>query len=348
LTNAYLICYPCTVNQIYYLGEKLSANIESFASFREPAWHNLGTVFQDEVTSSREMLQLAGLANWNVRLEGVELPAGYTTALPQAYNVVRTHPTNGNPDVLGVVGSRYKVYQNEEMYDFADALLDGARWETGGSLKDGTVVFGSLALERETVLDPNGVADVVKNYILVSSSHNGSTALQASITPTRVVCANTLAVALQGTKQSFKIRHTQSMDGKVVQAREALGLTHKYLDEFDKLAKAMIETEINDKVWYDIIKTAYPKPDTDAKGSFVKWDNKVSQLDSIYRGDTNFMIADTAWGAYNALTERLDYYRPARSGNEENVYASASGFDVATQNEKNRLLTVVKKLVAVA
>jgi phage/plasmid-like protein (TIGR03299 family) len=320
----------------------MAAAVESFASYREVPWHNLGQVFQDEVTSSREMLKRAGLANWNVRLEEVTFPEGYSTSLPLSYNVVRTHPTEDNPDVLGVVGSRYNVYQNEEMYDFADSLLDGARWETGGSLKGGTVVFGSLALERETVLDPNGVADVVKNYILVSSSHNGSTALQASVTPTRVVCANTLAVALKGAKQSFKIRHTQSMDGKVVQAREALGLTHQYLDEFEKLAQGMIKTEINDKVWLDIIKTAYPKPDTDTKGSFVKWDNKVGQLETIYRGDTNFMIADTAWGAYNALTERLDYYRPTRNGNTENVYASASGFDIATQNEKNRLLQVVK------
>ena len=325
----------------------MAAAVESFASYREPAWHNLGTVFLDEVTSSREMLNRAGLANWNVRLEEVTYPNGYTTSLPLSYNVVRNHPTDGNPDVLGVVGSRYNVYQNEEMYDFADSLLEGARWETGGSLKGGTVVFGSLALERETVLDPNGVNDVVKNYILVSSSHNGSTALQASVTPTRVVCANTLAVALKGAKQSFKIRHTQSMEGKVAQAREALGLTHQYLDEFDKLAKAMIETEINDKVWLDIIKTAYPKPEKDAKGSFVKWDNKVSELETIYRGDTNFMIADTAWGAYNALTERLDWYRPTRGGNQENVYASASGFDLATQNEKNRLLQIVKQ-VAVA
>jgi len=325
----------------------MAAAVESFASFREPAWHKLGTVFDHEVTSSSEMLDLAGLANWNVRLEEVMLPEGYTTALPISYNVVRDHPTNGNPDVLGVVGSRYNVYQNEEMYDFADSLLDGARWETGGSLKNGSVVFGSLALERETVLDANGVADVVKNYILVSSSHDGSTSLQASVTPVRVVCANTLAVALKGAKQTYKIRHTQSMEGKVAAAREALGLANQYLDEFDVLAKSMIEKEITDKVWYEIVRAAYPKPEKDSKGSFVKWDNKVTELESIYRGDTNFMIADTAWGAYNALTERLDWFRTARKGNEESLAAAASGFDVATQNEKNRLLSVVRSVATV-
>lgn len=325
----------------------MAAAVESFASFRQPAWHSLGTVFDHEVTSASEMLDLAGLANWNVRLEEIELPEGYTSALTSQFRVVRDHPTQGNPDVLGVVGSRYNVYQNEEMYSFADSLLDGARWETGGSLKNGSVVFGSLALERDTVLDPNGVSDVVKNYILVSSSHDGSTSLQASVTPVRVVCANTLAVALKDAKQTYKIRHTQAMDGKVAAAREALGLAHKYLDAFEIEAQKLFATAVNDKMFNDIILAAYPKPEKDAKGSFKKWENKVDELNTIYRGETNGMIADTAWGAYNALTERLDWYRTARKGSEENVAAAASGFDIATQNEKNRLLKVVKTLALV-
>jgi phage/plasmid-like protein (TIGR03299 family) len=326
----------------------MAAAVESFASFREPAWHKLGTVFDHEVTSSSEMLDLAGLANWNVRLEEITLPETYTTALTPSFRVVRDHPVNGNPDVLGVVGARYNVYQNEEMYSFADSLLDGARWETGGSLKSGSVVFGSLALERETVLDPNGVADVVKNYILVSSSHDGSTSLQASVTPVRVVCANTLAVALKGAKQTYKIRHTQSMDGKVAAAREALGIANNYLDAFEVEAKALYEKSISDKLFNEIILAAYPKPSAeDSKAAKTRWDNKVSELNEIYRGQTNGMIADTAWGAYNALTERLDWFRTARKGNEESLAAAASGFDVATQNEKNRLLTVVKRVALV-
>ena len=326
----------------------MAAAVESFASFREPAWHKLGTVFDHEVTSSTEMLNLAGLANWNVRLEEIELPEGYTSALTSQFRVVRDHPTKGNPDVLGVVGSRYNVYQNEEMYSFADSLLDGARWETGGSLKNGSVVFGSLALERETVLDPNGVADVVKNYILVSSSHDGSTSLQASVTPVRVVCANTLAVALKGADQTYKIRHTQSMDGKVAAAREALGIASNYIDAFEEEAQKLFATAVTDKMFNDIVLAAYAKPKSeDSKAAKTRWTNKVDELNEIYRGEYNGMIAGNAWGAYNALTERLDWYRTARSGNEESLAAAASGFDVATQNEKNRLLKVVKQVVGV-
>ena len=107
----------------------MAAEIESFASFREPAWHKLGTVFDHEVTSAREMMDLANLSNWNVRLEAVPMPDNYTSAKDN-FLVVRDHPTAGNPDVLAVVGERYKVLQNEELFDFGDHLGDGARWET--------------------------------------------------------------------------------------------------------------------------------------------------------------------------------------------------------------------------
>jgi hypothetical protein len=162
------------------------------------------------------------------------------------------------------------------------------------------------------------------------------------------VCANTLNLALgakkkkNGIKQSFKIRHTQTASGKVQIARETLGLANAYMDEFDLMAKAMIQKEISAKDFNDIILAAYPKPDADAKGSFKKWENKVDMINDIYTGEFNGMIAGNAWGAFNALTERLDWYRSARGGSNESILASASGFDPAINAEKNRLLKVVQ------
>jgi phage/plasmid-like protein (TIGR03299 family) len=265
--------------------------------------------------------------------------------------VSRTNPFNAEQtDILGVVGERYVPLQNEDLFSFGDNLLDGGgRWETAGSLKGGRVVFGSLALERETILDPNGVADKVKTYLLINTSHDGSVAIQASITPVRVVCANTLNVALNrtrkkdGVKQSFKIRHTQTAQGKVAVAREALGMANSYMDEFDKMAHAMIAKEISAKDFNEIILAAYPKPEKDAKGAIKKWENKVDMINDIYTGEFNGMIAGNAWGAFNALTERLDWYRSARGGSNESMFASASGFDPAINAEKNRLLTIVQK-----
>ena len=319
---------------------------EAFASFREPAWHGLGTVFFEE-KSTQEMLEAAHLANWNVRLEPVTYPQGYNVLTP-SYMVVRDNPFGEGIDVLSTVGERYRELQNEELFHFGDALLDGGRWETAGSIKNGRVVFGSLALERETVLDPKGVSDVVKSYLLVHTSHDGSTAVQASITPVRVVCQNTLNMALRGVKQSFKIRHTQTVGGKVAAAREALALANSYLDEFDKEAQALIATEITKAKFDKIVEAVYPRPDKDAKGAVKKWETKVDLIEEIYGSDTTNMVAGTAWGAFNALTERLDWHRKGRGERgQENVLAAASGFDPVTNAEKGRILAAVKSVAGV-
>jgi phage/plasmid-like protein (TIGR03299 family) len=314
----------------------------AFASLREPAWHGLGTVFTEEV-STAEMLKLAHLDNWNVRLEDVAIPEGFASDRSFSF-VTRTNPFNSEQnDVLGVVGERYVPLQNEDLFDFGDLMLDGGgRWETAGSIKGGRQVFGSLALERETVLDPNGVSDKVNTYLLINTSHDGSVAIQASITPVRVVCANTLNLALKGkAKQSFKIRHTSTASGKVAQAREALGLANLYMNEFDKMAQEMISKEINKAKFDEIVALAYPKPEKDAKGSFKKYNDKIDLIQSIYVGEYNNTISGTAWGAFNALTERLDWYRSGRGGDNESILAAASGFDPVTTAEKNRLLQLV-------
>ena len=324
---------------------------KSFASYRQPAWHGLGTVFEEEVSTS-EMLELANLQDWNVRLEEIYTPANYSSDRKYNY-VARTNPFNSTQtDILGVVGERYRILQNEELFDFGDALLDGGgRWETAGSIKGGRQVFGSLALERETVLDPSGVEDKINSYLLVNTSHDGSIAIQASVTPVRVVCANTLNLALgsgvgrnRTVKQSYKIRHTQTAQGKIQAAREALGLANAYMDEFDLMAKAMIEQTITQDRFMDMVLTAYPRPEADKKGAVSKWDTKVQLIEDIYTGEFNHTIAGTAWGALNAMTERLDWHRSARKGNSESILAGASGFDPVVNAEKNRLKSVVTQM----
>jgi len=321
----------------------------AFALRGKPAWHNLANrIFsQDEEVSTQLMLDEAKLSNWNVRLSPV------SDFIPQDWNdssdsqlVIRTNPFNGGTDVLSTVGSRYKVVQNEELFSFADNILDGdsrCAWESAGSLKNGKVVFGSLTVPREMVLDPQGANDQTKLYLIVWTSHDGSVAVQAAITPVRVVCQNTLNLAMRNAKQSFKIRHTQTAEGKIQIARETLGLTLGYFDEFEKEAQALFAESLNDKQFSDLIRKVYPKPADDAsKLAKTKWENKVVLIDDLYfNSPTNANIKGTKWGAFNALTERLDYFRTSR-GKEENKWASASGFDPIITAEKNKILQLVK------
>jgi phage/plasmid-like protein (TIGR03299 family) len=334
----------------------MAHNLESengevaFALRGKPAWHNLANrIFsQDEEVSTQLMLDEAKLSNWDVRLSPVtdHIPTEWNDSSGSQF-VLRTNPFNGGTDVLSTVGARYKVVQNEELFSFADNIVDGdsrVAWESAGSLKAGKVVFGSLTIPREMVLDPQGANDKTQLYLIVWTSHDGSVAVQAAITPVRVVCQNTLNLAMRNAKQSFKIRHTQTAEGKIQVARETLGLTLGYFDEFEKQAQSLFNAEITDKQFQDIVKTIYPKPaESDSKLAKTKWDNKVVLLNDLYHNSpTNANIKGTKWGAFNALTERLDYFRTVRKSNSESKWASASGFDPVITAEKNKILQVVK------
>ena len=315
-----------------------------------PAWHTFANkVFQgDEVVTTQQMLEGANLANWNVQLESVTelLPQNYTT-VSENFLVTRDNPTiTGQKDVLSVVGSRYKVVQNEELFSFADNLHDGnegVNWESAGSLKNGRVVFGTMSIPRTMVLDPKGANDTTNLYLVVYTSHDGSVAVQSAITPVRVMCQNTLNFAMKKAKQSFKLRHTQTVEGKIAQARETLGLTFAYMDEFEKQAQELFAIEVNNSKFNEIINKMYPKPEADVKGSIKKWENKIITIGDLYNAPHNANIKNTAWGVVNTLTERLDYHRTARKGGDS-LMAGASGFDPVVTAEKNKIVKQVLSL----
>ena len=330
----------------------MSDNIETFgghaafASRGEPGWHNLGTVFdQNKVITTATMLDLAYLSGWNVRVE--ELVTASRTTVP-SFEVIRDNPFDGLQDRLGVVKSRYKVYQNEELFTFGDGIVDGGgQWETAGSIKDGKVVFGSLLIDKDVIVGAGSANDLVKIYLLVNTSHDGSMSIQASVTPTRVVCQNTLQFALSGAQQTFKIRHTQTMDGRLIEARKALGLTFAYADAFEAEAQALYQTAVSDNQFDAIITSLYPAPEADVKGAQVKWETKRDTLFDIWNDSaegpaTTGASRSTGWGALNALTEYVDWYRNPRAGNTDNLFASQAGFDPAALVTKQRILAAVK------
>lgn len=319
----------------------------AFALRGEPAWHGLADVMFDEdahVTTS-DMLNSAHLADWNVSLEKVELPAGYR-GVSDSYMVTRTNPFDAGTDVLAMVGDRYKVYQNEELFSFGDNLTDGgATWESAGSIKNGRQVFGSLSVPREFILDPKGIADVTKTYLLVTTSHDGSASIQACITPVRVVCQNTLNMALNGSKQTFKVRHTQKADGRIAEAQRVLGLTNSHMDAFEVMAQELFNTSITNQKFDEIVEALYPAPVDSTKGATTMHSNKVDLMRAIYlNAPTQDGIRGTAWGALNALTERIDYFRNPRGGSIEGVASSASGFEAGVNAEKARILSAVREL----
>jgi len=322
----------------------------AFALRGEPAWHELANVTFDESDhiSTQAMLDSALLSKWDVRLEEFPLPEGIRSDKP-AFMVLRTNPFDGGTDLLSVQGNRYRTYQNEDLFAFGDNLLAGGGfWESAGSINGGRTVFGSLKLGRDIVLDQQGIADVTKMYLLVTTSHDGSSAIQAMTTPVRVVCQNTLNLALNGCKQSFKVRHTATAGGRVDEAQRALGISFAYADQFEAEAQALYATAITNQQFSDIVKAVYPEPDKDSvKSTITRYESKTDTIWDLWNGPTQVGIKGTAWGALNALTERIDYYRAGRGGTNSGVLAGASGFDPVVNAEKNRIMAVVREVAGV-
>lgn len=324
--------------------------IDLFASFREPAWHSLGNVFTEEVTDSVRMLDLAGLSGWDVREQSIAVTTESDTILPARFvspakAIVATIGTENV--VLGVTGERYEIVSNEEAFSFLQSLHDGARWETAGAIKGGRVVFGSMAFERDFVLDPTGVADRVESYLLVYTSHDGSTNVAGGVTPVRVVCQNTLNAALPGIKQTFKMRHTRNVAERMAAESELWRTANTYMDAFEAEAQTLFSQAATDKDYFGIVENLFPKPEKDVKGAVKKWETRQEVYAQAWNGKPNAGIKGTAWGVFNALTEANQWGRSVRKTDNgaENFAAAGAGFDIPTNNFRKAALDAARSLV---
>ena len=287
----------------------------SFVSAREHAWHRLGTVLPEQFDAAQAM-QFAKLGGWNVRT--VELQTapvldenGVTPALsvPDRYATVRTNPVTGGTDVLGVVGPAYTVIQNEAHADLLNTLVDesGAHFETAGSLRAGRAVF--LSMKLPTTMQIGGI-DPVDLYLVALNSHDGTSAFRLLVSPVRVVCANTQALAIRRAQSSFSIRHTSGAKGNIAEARQALGLTFRYVEAFEAEAQKLIEQELTDAQFQAIIAAIWT-PTADSKRSETMAANRTEILSVLFRtADTNANIRGTRWAGYQAITEYLDHFAP--------------------------------------
>ena len=327
----------------------------SFASFRKPAWHNLGQIAQEEMTTE-EIMKMANLNDWNVRGVGFEefladTPVSDSTGKQL---IVRNRPgatedDDKRFDVLGVVGGRYGIVQNEELFEFGTALLgDKARWETAGSIKKGTTVFGTLALELETVIDENGVADKVNNYLMLSTTHDGSGPMFAGITPVRVVCANTYNCAIGSLSNTVKIRHTRNIQNRMAEAARVMEYSVKYTERFAETAKQLFETPVTNQEFEALVTSFYAdQAESETKAGITRWENKYDNIMDLWNGPTQNGIKNTAWGAFGALTEDAQWNRQVQAAKVENYFAAGAGFDNAANVQRQKMLNLVTAFAGV-
>lgn len=249
----------------------MSANVESMMYVREKPWHGLGEMVQEAPTSA-DALRLAGL-DWRVDSKPVQVCGG------RKVDGFRANVRATDGAVLGMVSDRYRICQNTDAFDFTDNLIGGeVRYETAGSLQGGRKIWLLAKLPDTSLL-----GDAVEPYLCFTSSHDGSGAIRVCMTPVRVVCQNTLNIALSGAKRTWAARHTGNIDAKLEEARTCLTLADKYMAELNSAADKLANTTVTDDQIQQILSELFPLED-DASD---REKNNVKALKNEYMSATS-------------------------------------------------------------
>lgn len=293
--------------------EMLKDGSYAFASTQRE-WHGLG-VRVDAAMTSQQALSAASL-DWTVSKRLL-----WADAQP-----VTTHMAvcrDSDDAVLGVVGKKYRPLQNTEAFGLMDDLVsDGSmRYECAGSLRGGSRIFLTGKIGSREIVP----GDRVDDYILLYNTHDGSSALRVLWTQTRVVCANTVAMALSGAKKAdgVAIRHTKNMDTRVDEARRVLGLASAYNEELAARQRYLATKQMTDAAVARFLEELLPDRDVDAdtRQNNTRRENIRQDILDLYTGagmgsDMQF-VRGTAWGALNAVTEYTNHHSKVKRDSSE-------------------------------
>ena len=283
------------------------ANVESMFYHGEVPWHRLGTKV-DHLCNAEEAL-VAGGMDWEV----IKVPQfyeidGQKVDNPESFAIIRKSDKRRLSRVG--VGKGYTPIQNSEAFNFLDTLVDTqeAKYETAGSLDGGRKIW-LLARVPGSVEPVKG--DPIEQFMCAFSAHDGTSGLGVMMTPTRVVCWNTLNAAIRGAKRVFKIRHTRNYMAKVEEARQALGFTIKYYEMFTEAMQAFAAKATNVEISKLFVDRMIPKPETKVEGHIQNWRDKQQLFAKIIetgKGADIRGVRGTAYGLYNAAIEYADHY----------------------------------------
>ena len=275
----------------------MAHEVETMFSARLLPWHELGFVTSRELTAAEALR--AGQIGWGVEKRPlfVQTKDGL---LPVESHVATVR--DSDQSILGVVGAGYEPIQNERMLTWAELLVDTgeAQFTTAGSLREGRIVFACLEINREIHL-PGG--DELVPYFVVATSHDGSHAMKAFTSTTRVVCKNTLDASERAQRSSFYIKHTANAEWKLETARRMLGVVMGYYDEFTERATAMIQQTVTDEAFKKMVRTIMPEPEDATPRQRELVFASRGAVHNLYRGETIGQFKGTGWGAFNSVNE---------------------------------------------
>jgi phage/plasmid-like protein (TIGR03299 family) len=309
----------------------------------EPPWHGLGTRL-DKPATAAEAIRAAQL-DWEVTKTPLFITSGSRLhEVRDKFAVVRKDQLASGvaPPVLGIVGREYTPLQNREAFDWFDPIVgEGAAiYHTAGALGEGERVW-ILAKLPDTIQVVGH--DITDKYLLLSNSHDGGSSVQVKFTPIRVVCQNTLTMALSGGR-GIRIQHTPTLRERLAAARDALGIIRTRFDEIAESFRGLAKVQVAQPRLDDYLGRVFPWPaDREDKRAMARVERARAESGRLFeegRGNREPGVRGTLWAAYNGVTEYVDYVMSYRDGDRHldaiwfgsGYLAKARAYRVAVQS----------------
>jgi len=316
---------------------------EMFSGNNKLPWHGLGTVVAGLLTA-KEAIEAAHL-NWDVvgmpvTVNGEHLPFPGAKVITDTWQGICRVDT-GKP--LGIVKGRYEIIQNSQAFDFFDAIVGQGRatYETAGALRGGRQVWILARYNGEVKIGD----DQTRMWCLLVTSHDGSQALSCQWVSERVVCANTLSIALAGKKQCIKIRHTANWSEKEQEAKRVLGLTDDYFGDLREQLAKLQDHSMDREQMDDFVRLLYPAKDENKVPGITR--NARTEIANLFeKGVGNH--GQTRWDALNAVSDWADHRSTIRGENSTRLESSITGSAAELKQKAFELLSaedLVKRLI---
>ena len=282
----------------------MAAAIEQMMFVGATPWHGLGNQVESDITVA-DAIVAAGL-DWEVGLKDLQTVDGVPVNHRATYR-----KTDGS--ILGVVGPRYTPLQNRDSFDWFQPFLDAGECalHTAGSLHSGQKVWVLAQLNRDNSEIVAG--DEVSKFILLSNSHDGTTAIRVGYTPIRVVCANTLAWAHSNTNsQLIRIRHTRSSKSNLENVRDIMDNINAGFEATAEQFRFLASKDFNQADIRRYVKTLLgieKVVDADIK---TRTRNILDEIIGIITDSPEQAMVGTRgtyWAAYNGYNSYLNYVK---------------------------------------
>lgn len=281
----------------------MAANIDAMAYTGQVPWHRQGTKLDNPMTAGQAIT--AGGLNWEVTKEPLYFDSNIRVR--GRFVTRRTdRATSSDGGQLGVVSHTYEVLQNKDAFSFLDPLRLGNRavYDTVGSLDGGRRIWLLAKLPGEIKVAGE---DIVDKFLLLCNSHDGSSAVRIAFTPIRVVCQNTLNLALR-TAQGLWIKHYADVHDRVKEAYRLLNIVNDAYDRAGITMKAMAKVQIGTDQLKRYFEAVMPTP-SDVEQEQVRVAQRHERWEHLFaEGDGNRLpgVKGTVWAAYNGITQWTD------------------------------------------